>query len=323
MLQVSTRLRPIGEFFLLRDAERRVRAYTAPQSVVVRRYVEAAEGRLAAGRRIPAVVPSALLLREAVQNYLRAMEAASDPRADDAALEAPDFVNRLPTLPPDPLRPDAYPTDDARVRAALGAVSPLYFDDLPAEDATLARSALERAASMLSRRVEARSLANVRGTRWGRWTALALAVAYVFVIALRAKLLPKNIARGKHVHASSSSSGDGHELVDGELAAAPGVRTNTEESPSAVIDLGKEYRVDRIAVYNRVDGWFDDCLPLVVELSVDGARYQEIARQDQHFGTAPPWTVDGRREAARYVRLRVARRGYLALSEVEVFGREP
>jgi hypothetical protein len=190
------------------------------------------------------------------------------------------------------------------VRAALGAGSPLYFDDLPAEDAALARSALERAASMLSRRVEARSVANVRGTRWGRWAALALVVAYVLLVALRAKLWPKNIARGKQVRASSSSSGDGHELVD-------------------VIDLGREYRVDRIAVYNRVDGWFDDCLPLVVELSVDGARYKEIARQDQHFGTAPPWTVDGRREAARYVRLRVARRGYLALSEVEVFGREP
>lgn len=323
MSQISPKLRPIGEFFLLRDAERTVRAYTAPQHALVQRHVEAAERRLRAGRRIPAAVPSALILREAVWHYLLAIEAAGDPRTDHAALEALDVTGKLPVLLPDALRPDASPTDDARVRAALGATSPLYFDDLSAEDAALGRSALERAASMLSRRVEARTLANVRGTRWGRWVALGIAVAYVSVVTLRAKLWPRNIALGKQVRASSTSGGDGHELVDGELGAIPGVRTNTEESPSAVIDLGKEYRVDRVSVYNRVDGWFDDCLPLVVELSVDGARYKEIARQEQHFGTDPPWTVALRREPARYVRLRVARRGYLALSEVEVFGREP
>ena len=83
------------------------------------------------------------------------------------------------------------------------------------------------------------------------------------------------------------------------------------------------YRIDRVAVYNRVDGWFDDCLPLVVEFSTDGAKYSEVARRDQHFAADPPWSVDGKRELARYVRVRLARRGYLALSEVEVFGRAP
>ncbi len=163
----------------------------------------------------------------------------------------------------------------------------------------------------------------MRGTRWGRWAALALMALYICFVTLRSKVWPKNIALGKLVNDSSQYAGDGHELVDGELGAVPGVRTNTEESPSAVIDLGREYRIDRVSVYNRLDGWFDDCLPLLVELSVDGARYNELARRDQHFGTDPPWTVDGRRELARYVRLRVARRGYLALSEVEVFGRQP
>jgi len=323
MSSFSTKLQPIGEFFLLRDAERAIRIYTEPQRVLVRKHVEAAESRLRGGRRIPSAVASALLLREAVRHYLLAAEAATDASLDDAALEALDVVSRLPALLPDPLRPDAFPPDDSRVRAALRASSPLYFDDLSAEDAAHARSALERAASILSRRVEARSLTNLRGTRWGRRAAFALMAAYVSVVTLRSKVWPKNIALGKQVHASSLYAGDGHELVDGELGALPGVRTNTEESPSAIIDLGREYRIDRVSVYNRLDGWFDDCLPLVVELSVDGARYKELARRDQHFGTDPPWTVEGRRDLARYVRLRVARRGYLALSEVEVFGRQP
>jgi hypothetical protein len=176
---------------------------------------------------------------------------------------------------------------------------------------------------MLQRHVEARSPFRVVATRWGRLAAVALVVAYAAAVALRARLSPKNIALDKHVRASSQGGGaDGHELVDGEISAAPGVRTNTEDSPNAVIDLGKEYRIDRVAVFNRVDGWFDDCLPLALDFSTDGAKYREIARRDQHFGADPPWTVDGRREVARYVRLRVARRGYLALSEVEVFGRE-
>jgi len=317
------RLDPIREFFLLRGPERVVRSYAPAQGALVRRHVDAAESRVLAARRISDIVPSALLLREGVRHYLYAIEAASDATIDQAALEKRDVAGHLPPIPADPLRPHATPTDDARIREALAAGSALYFDGLPPEDAAIARTTLDRAASALGRSVEARSLANVVGTRWGRLAALVVAATYLAFATLHAKLGPRNIALGKKVHASSLSGGDGHELVDGELAAVPGIRTNTDDSPSAVIDLGKTYRVDRVSVYNRVDGWFDDCLPLVVELSVDGARYKEIARRDEHFGADPPWTVSGQQNVARYVRVRLARRGYLALSEVEVFGAEP
>jgi len=322
MSSISDKIRPIGEFFFLRRAERAARAYTSPQRVRVTELVEAAERRLRAGREIPQAVPAAQLLRESVRHYLLAIEAASDPNAHMRAFDARTVAAMLPALAPDPLRPDAIPTDEARVRAALGASDPLYFDRLSAEDAAHARNALDRAASMLGGRVEARSVTSVQGTRWGRVSAVALVIVYVAVQALHARFWPKNVALGKHVHASSQGGGDGHELVDGEISATPGLRTGTDDSPSAVIDLGKEYRIDRVAVHNRGDGWFDDCLPLVVELSTDGSRYKEIARRDQHFDADPPWSVDGQHEIARFVRLRVPRRGYLALSEVEVFGRE-
>lgn len=321
MAPFSTKLEPIREFFLLRRSERLVRGYAASQRVAVERHADAAARRLSAGRGIPHCVPAALLLRDAVKHYLFALEAARDASRGEAVLDKGDRAD-LPALPPDPLRPDAVPTDDARVREALAATSPLYFDRLSDEDAALTRTALDRAASMLHGRVEARSLANVVGTRWGRLGALAVVVAYAAIAVLHSKVWPKNIALGRPVHASSLAGGDGHELVDGEAGAVP-MRTNTDESPSAAIDLGRGYRIDRVAVYNRVDGWFDDCLPLVVEFSTDGAKYSEVARRDQHFGADPPWSVDGKRELARYVRVRLARRGYLALSEVEVFGRAP
>ncbi|MDP9001383.1 MAG: hypothetical protein M3O46_14875, partial [Myxococcota bacterium] len=65
-----------------------------------------------------------------------------------------------------------------------------------------------------------------------------------------------------------------------------------------------------------------DCLPLVVELSTDGKTYAELARRDDHFDSDPPWIVEAGGRRARYVRVRVARKSYLALSEVEVFGRK-
>jgi hypothetical protein len=95
-----------------------------------------------------------------------------------------------------------------------------------------------------------------------------------------------------------------------------------EESPNVVIDLLDTYRIQRVKVHNRLDGWYDDCLPLVVELSTDGKTYADLARRDDHFDSDPPWIVEAGGQPARYVRVRVARKSYLALSEVEVFGRK-
>ena len=180
---------------------------------------------------------------------------------------------------------------------------------------------------MLKGRVEARTLANVRGTRWGRVAAVLVLVAYAALLVVRATLLPKDIALGKPVHPSSKPGGpkaapDGHELVDGDFGTSVGVYTNTEDNPSVVIDLQDSYWIDKVKVYNRLDGWFDDCLPLVAELSTDGKNWEQIGRREEHFGTDPPWIVDGGGRRATQVRLRVARRSYLALSEVEVFGKK-
>jgi hypothetical protein len=318
MAFTSTLIHPIREFFTLRRAEGTIRAYAPSQHALVREHALAARRRLASGRRVTHAVGAATLLRESVTHYLLAAAVAQDPAA---RLEELDVAAAFPALPPDPARPNAEPTDDARVREALASRDPLYFDRLPAEDAERTRWALERAASMLQRRVEARTLVNVRVTRWARWAALAVVVAYAVFAVLRATVLPKNIALNKPVHPSSRKHNppDGRELVDGEIGTSFGLHTNVEDSPNVVIDLQDRFWIDSVKVHNRVDGWFDDSLPLVVELSVDGAKWDEIGRREEHFDT---WTVSGRGKPATMVRVRVDRHSYLALSEIEVYGKK-
>jgi hypothetical protein len=313
---------PLREFFTQRHAEQVARNYLPAQRERIDRLVRAAELRLLAGRRAAHPVPAALLLREAVVQLQRAIEAARDPDADDADLAARDLP--LPRLPAEPARPRADPSDDARVRAALASRDPLYFDGLGPEDVERARWALDRAAGLLRRRVEARSVARVRATRWGRWAAVGVVLAWALLAFARAKLLPQDIALGKPVHPSSQKAppADGQTIVDGSTGTSVGVHTTVEDNPNVVIDLEAPYWLSTVKVYNRMDGWFDDCLPLVLEVSLDGKTYDEVARRETHFGTSPPWTVNAGGKPGRYVRLRVPRHGYLALSEVEVYGKK-
>jgi hypothetical protein len=316
---------PVREFFTQRTAERTVRAYLPGQRTLVRAHFEAADGRVRAARRLTDAPVASMLLREGLRHYLLALHwAHSAPAGGEAP--TPDLLSQhLPTLAPDPLRPDVSPSDDERVRGALAATDPLFFDRLPPAEAALTRTALDRATTSLRGRLEPRSLTNVRATRWGRLAALVVCVAYVAIARIHSAAWPRNVALDKPVHASSIRGGrspDGRELVDGEIGTSWGAATNTDDSPNFVIDLVDTFRIRSIKVYNRVDAAFDDCLPLVLELSTDGANFVEVARRAQHFGADPPWTVPGGDRLARYVRLRVARRGYLALSEVEVFGKK-
>ena len=314
---VSPLITPIAEFFTQRRAERTVRAYVPVQSARVRKHVEAAEKRLRAGRRVTEATAAAVLLREAVLQYLIAMETARDAGSPE------DATAPFPPLLRDPARPRADPSDDARVRAAIASRDPLYFDGLSSEDLERARWALDRAASMLRRRVESRTLVAVRGTRWGRLAAVTVLVLWGALAIAKAKLLPKNVAFGKPVHPSSLAEAvpNGRELVDGDTGDSYAFKTREEDSPNVVIDLEGIYWIDTIKVHNRVDGWFDDCLPLVVEVSRDGNKWDEVARRDRHFDANPPWVIEAGGRGARLVRLRVARHASLALSEVEVYGK--
>ena len=57
-------------------------------------------------------------------------------------------------------------------------------------------------------------------------------------------------------------------------------------------------------------------LPLYVEVSTDGKQYHRVARRERPFTV---WRVSFPTVSARYVRLRVQRKSYLHLNEVEVY----
>jgi hypothetical protein len=313
----------LREFFMLARAERVIRAYSPAQYANVGEHFRAAEVRVVAGRRQLDPVPACLLLRDAVAHYLEAAEIARSGIPSEDGTSSLDLASTMPRLAPDPARPAAGPTDDSRVRQALAERSTLYFDRLSLEDVARARCALDRAASMLRGRIEVRSIANIRGTRYGRLAALAVILAYAAFVSVRSVLRAPNVALQKPVIPSSVwyQPTEGQTIVDGETGTTFGVHTRLEESPYVTIDLQDDYRIEKVRVHNRADGWFDDCLPLVLELSLDGRDFAEVARRESHFDADPPWVIDVHGQRARYVRLRVARRTYLALSEVEVFGR--
>jgi len=311
------------EFFTLEGAERAARAHSPSRLARVHAYFEAAERRLSAGRRIAAAVAASRLIREAIVCYLHASRAGGEGDDNpDSALPWDDLARVMPRLPPDPTRPDAEPTDDARVRAALAARDILFFDRLSSEDAERTRWALERAAALLRAGGEVPRLSRVRQARWERALVAAVALAFGVTTTVRARRASWNVALHKPVTASSVKAVPAHEqsIVDGNLGWSYGVLTDTEANPTVTIDLVDVYRIERVLVHNRRDGQFDDCLPLVVETSTDGSHFREVDRRDRHFDAEPPWVVFAGGEPGRYVRLRVARRSYLALSEVEVFG---
>jgi hypothetical protein len=112
-------------------------------------------------------------------------------------------------------------------------------------------------------------------------------------------------------------------LVDGNKSGTYDICTNSEINPWAVIDLGQVYPLSKAKVYDRDDCcWGQYDLPAVLEISLDGTNYQEVARQMTAYTAAKPWIVPIGGKQARYVRLRVDSREprELVLTELEVFG---
>jgi hypothetical protein len=313
-------LAAVGEFFLLRNAARTVRAYGPAQRDRMARHHAAGDRRFRSGRRLIDPGPAALLLREAILCYLRASAIALAPDAPDDALTPEALGRDVPAVPADPVAPHVAEDSD-RVRRAIGSADPLFFDSLDRDELELTRSALDRAASMLRGAAEVRSTAHLRGTRFGRVAGCVLLVAAAAYHVARWRFWP-DLAYHKPVTASSVSAlPDLHGLVDGDLGKTSfGGATRVESNPWISIDLQAIFKISTVRVYNRVDGWFDDNLPLVLQISVDGTRWEDVGRRDTTFGHAPPWTVDLPRRPARFVRVHGDGPMAIVLTEIEVFG---
>jgi hypothetical protein len=88
------------------------------------------------------------------------------------------------------------------------------------------------------------------------------------------------------------------------------------------VDLGDVYQLKKIKIYNRGDGWFDDHLPLTVELSENGVDFTPIDRRTTSFSQWSPWVVAPGGQRARYIQVHGAKGKFVALSELEAYGKK-
>lgn len=157
-----------------------------------------------------------------------------------------------------------------------------------------------------------------RLVRWALLVALVFAVTRGTSSLVRYLRSTPNRALFKPVEASSQYSTrrfpkDG--LTDG-LTDRLGCHTREQLSPWVRIDLLQPYDISKVVVINRPGRFYDRAVPLIVEVSLDGKSFDEIARRTTPFNT---WAAEFAPVSARHVRLKVDAETTLHLQEVEVY----
>lgn len=306
MTAVRAFLVGLREVFWLENAEERARALGTAERERRQRFSAAARARRAVARKSSSAPVAVVLLRDALELALRA------PHADGDF----DLVTALERARLDTRMPNAT----SRVLELLVLDSPLAVDDLSFAEAESLREAFDDCVAAALGEARAPSVFSVRALRIGRALGAVLLVAWVVSSYVRTHFLVHNVALGKLVTSSPlrGESPTPDHLVDGRTRGTYGLATTEVEHPFVDIDLEQTYVLDHVVVYNRGDGWFDDSLPLVLSVSDNGVRFEEIARRDDHFVT---WRVDLGQRRERVVRLSMPHHGYIALNEVEVYGR--
>ena len=315
------------EQFLLEDSERQVRTRRPEQQDVVGKYHRAAAERAAVADDLSdgrSIVSSMLLYREAIRLFIAAAVAAhddaSDPRAALADADAPwqalDTLSRRAAIGEPPRAVEAS-------RKILAADhEPLVFDEAAPEQLLAQRTTIKEAVAWLSGLVEPRTLARIRAERRMR-VSLLVCIAVVVLVLVPWKLLrTPNLALHRPVSISSRLPGsaapeDNSGVVNGLIESNYGIHTN-RGGGWVMLDLERPHRIATIKIFNRADGFFDEGLPLRLELSEDAQHWTEAARRTAPFSSTDPWIVKPQGARARYVR--VASDNYVALTEIEIFG---
>jgi len=208
------------------------------------------------------------------------------------------------------------------VAAVMTTQDLLTADQMDTAEALRVRPELERTLQWLLSTVELRSPLAIKVRRGLRVAAVLVVLAGCLIATLTWALSPPNVAAGRPVKASSRWPGspDPSGLTDGIRGNGYGAHTTVEDEPWVEIDLGASHLLREVVVHHRSDGFQHESLPLTLELSDDQVTWSAVATRSKVFTDRDPWRVklDGNR--ARWVRLVVHRRGYIALSEIEIYG---
>ena len=313
--------------FLLEHAENIVRERTTVQGQAIRFHKEAAALRLRIADDLTDVshAPVAMgLYREAVYASVAALLVSTRDLAPDDRPDVRSLLDRCRVAANEGRLP-ALPAEFDEACTILQNTGALAFDGVPPETLQAQRMQLEAIARWARGRVESRTLGELKVAkvlRLGLVGILVIALAWAGTARMRAG---PNVALHKPVtwssrHHASTAAPDG--LVNGKLEPSYGVHTALEDVAWVMVDLQGDYAIRKIKIYNRGDGWFDEVLPAALELSSNGTDFVEVDRRTTGFSQLSPWVYAANGTRARYVRIRSVKRGYIALSEVEVLGRK-
>jgi hypothetical protein len=317
----------LRETFLLEDAERAALGYATGTLKAMRSFMRAGADRaLVAERALEGHPSSALALyREAAVFYMAARASVASDGPLGEPLDAREVVGRFRSLTARYAAP--VPARELESFLASVAVGGLRagVDEGGVEES---RREVERARVIvrwLATLVEPRGLDEVRFVRRLRWGAVGVVALALVAAAANAVFSRENLALHKPTSASGINPAASYAvpggLTDGVIGGAPyGVHTNASEAPWVQVDLLATYDLDKIKIYNRGDGFFEDGLPMTLQASEDGARFFDVETRTRTFGQRSPWVAKLHGVRARYVRVRGAPGKYVALSELEVFG---
>jgi hypothetical protein len=327
---VSKIVGAIREFFWLERARARVSGRSHADQVAIRKWWTAAHAYLRVAAQLSPdrdFFVALTLYREGITTLTGAalIVVEGDVRGDDVA-DVRAAVGALDRIWP---KLGIEKKDGGALEGARTILCSAASRDAgpPARDAAFtACASMRRLACALERAIEPRSASHLARRRALRLAVLAATVVVCVSIPLPRLFAPKSLAlyhpvelSSVHPHSRAPSGGGG--LVNGELEFTYGAHTDVQDDPWMMVDLERPTRVERIAVHNRGDGWFDDCLPLVVEVGNEVSSLEPIGTRTTVFTRTNPWVLDHIDRTIRYVRVRKRGHSYIALDEVAVYER--
>jgi hypothetical protein len=233
----------------------------------------------------------------------------------------------LPLLrPPPSALDDIFHDDTWRERLIAGGVPAAEQASVRAWLAGAAseqRSAGELALITLTTLLESidHNALAIRSVYWRRLRVVMATFAVLggLVALLAFALMPPegpDLAAGKRWEASSAYVGYAVSGIKPARATEPALFcTNEDDQPWWSLDMGAASSIGSVTIVNRADCCIERAPPLVVEVSVDGKKWREVARTTEAFRT---WRPKFRATTARFVRLRSLRRTYLHMKDVRV-----
>jgi hypothetical protein len=314
------------DVLLMRPVEKTVSTYPQSRQDRMRELYRAANQRASVADDIleSHVVAALPLYREAAILYMAAVLTVRSEATLDEPLKNDQVVARFGELD----HAKAPPGSEQLLRDfmdLLVVADPLLLDRLSDGDAVDRVQSYRPLIAWLRSLTEPRTIREIKFQRAIRVTFATVVPLALVIWGLYRLITPVNIALHKPVVASSMhpySTSQPSGLTDGVKSGTYGVHTNQEESPWVQVDLQDVYRIDKVSIYNRGDGWFDDGLPMTLLFSENGTDFKEVDKRTTTFGQWMPWTYKAHKARARYIRVAGNKGTFVALSELEVNGKK-